>query len=158
MAEKICEEYHHFFGLSTCSLRIFSAFGPGLKKQLLWELYHKAKMSDTITLFGTGDETRDYIFIDDIMRALEVVLLNARFDAAVYNLASGSAKSTKWMANCLLQSVGWRGALNFSGSKRTGDPDNWTADITLLNTLGFHPMITTEEGIKYYAEWLLSLA
>ena len=43
MAENICEEYSRFWNIQTCSLRIFSAYGPRLKKQLFWDLFHKIK-------------------------------------------------------------------------------------------------------------------
>ena len=42
-AEQICKEFYDFYNIRTCSLRIFSVYGPGLKKQLFWDLYNKAK-------------------------------------------------------------------------------------------------------------------
>ena len=79
MAEKLCEEYYTFYGISTCSLRIFSAFGPGLKKQLLWDVYNKSISNNLIKLFGTGEESRDYIFIDDIIAAIDRVIKKSPF-------------------------------------------------------------------------------
>ena len=79
MAEKLCEEYYTFFGIATCSLRIFSAFGPGLRKQLLWDIYNKSKSLNSIELFGTGNESCDYIYIDDIVRAIELVIRKSLF-------------------------------------------------------------------------------
>ena len=66
MAEMICEEYSRFWGVKTCCLRIFSAYGPRLKKQLFWDLYHKIKDQEEPTLWGTGRESRDFIYISDI--------------------------------------------------------------------------------------------
>ena len=49
-SELLLTEYYNFFGLKTCSLRVFSAYGPLLKKQLFWDLYQKAIQNDTISL------------------------------------------------------------------------------------------------------------
>jgi len=63
----------------TCSLRIFSAYGPGLKKQLFYDLYQKTKQKDAIELLGTGNETRDFIYIDDLVIAIEKTINHASF-------------------------------------------------------------------------------
>lgn len=67
MAENICEEFYRFWGVSTCSVRIFSAYGPGLKKQLLWDISCKLLNDGPLHLFGTGEETRDFIYISDLV-------------------------------------------------------------------------------------------
>ena len=50
-AEQICKEFYDFYDIRTCSLRIFSVYGPGLKKQLFWDLYNKAKKGVPFSLF-----------------------------------------------------------------------------------------------------------
>ena len=62
MAEMICEEFSKYWGIQTCCLRIFSAYGPRLKKQLFWDLYHKIKNDPNTMLWGTGKESRDFFF------------------------------------------------------------------------------------------------
>ena len=75
-AENLCKEFNDIFNIQTLIVRIFSAYGPGLKKQLFWDLHQKSLKSDNVELFGTGYETRDFIFIEDLVRAIKLVIAN----------------------------------------------------------------------------------
>ena len=88
-AENLCKEFNDIYNIQTLIVRIFSAYGPGLKKQLFWDLHQKYLKSDKIELFGTGEETRDFIFIDDLVQALELVMVNSSFDNDIINIGSG---------------------------------------------------------------------
>jgi UDP-glucose 4-epimerase len=157
IAEQIAHEYHKFFRLPTCSIRIFSAYGPGLRKQLLWDLFLKSKGANSIELHGTGNETRDFVFIDDIVQAILIVMERSAFEAEVYNVASGKSWTVKNVCKLLLDNLGWTGTVKFSGSSRPGDPDVWTADISEIGKLGFLAQMQLPEGIKKYSSWLQSL-
>ena len=105
-AEQLLREYYEVFGQKSCVLRIFSAYGPGLKKQLLWDICQKSATQEKIELMGTGDETRDFIHVSDISRAVLFIANNAPFNNDIYNVASGNQVSTKKIAEELLQSIG----------------------------------------------------
>lgn len=154
MAEKLCKEYAAFFGLQTCSARIFSAYGPGLKKQLLWDIYKKTVQSGTVTLFGTGVESRDFIYVSDIVHSLEVLILKAKFDGAVYNVANGIEITIRQLAESMLKELNYAGELVFTGQERIGDPINWKADITKMNALGYQSQTNIHDGIAAYVKWL----
>jgi dTDP-glucose 4,6-dehydratase/UDP-glucose 4-epimerase len=154
MAEQLCGEYHQYFGLQTCLLRIFSAYGPGLQKQLLWDIFLKTKQGNTVNLFGTGNETRDFIYVEDIVMAMECIITEGAFNASVYNIAGGEEISIKQIADELLHTLHYKGTIIFSGEERKGDPVNWKADITKLASLGFKHDYTLTKGIKKYVQWL----
>lgn len=154
MAEMLCQQFYQYFGIATCSLRIFSAYGPGLKKQLLWDVYQKSQHAASITLFGTGYESRDFIFVTDIIRAIDSVLQFGDFDGRAYNLASGIETTVNEVVAELLNVLNYTGQLTFSGANRSGDPVNWRADINRLASLGFAPLVTIQQGIQYYVAWL----
>jgi len=156
-AENICSEYFQFYKIQVCSLRIFSAYGVGLKKQIFWDLYLRTRNSLSIELFGTGMEARDFIYIDDIVNAIDCVIENGTFNASVYNLAGGKAWHVKQVAEIFLETIKWKGDLKFSGIHRQGDPDFWQADISRIRDLGFTPAIGLEDGIQKYVKWLSSL-
>jgi len=61
ISEQICAEFWKLYKIRTCSLRVFSAYGPGLRKQIFWDLYQKTNSSSTIEIFGTGKKSRDFI-------------------------------------------------------------------------------------------------
>ena len=153
-AEQICQEFHAFYGLSTCSLRLFSAYGEGLKKQLFWDLAQKAQKGEEFKLYGTGKESRDFIHISDIVRVINLVISKGKFTGDSINVANGQEISIENVVS-LFYSL-WNKKINysFSGEERKGDPNNWVADISVLKSMGYESKITIQEGlIKYYA-WL----
>lgn len=156
-AEQICNSFSTFFNVPTCSLRIFSAYGPGLQKQLFWDLYQKSKTSESIELFGTGEETRDFIFIDDLIKAIFIVVENAAFEGECINVANGKQWKIKDVVNHFYTHLGWKGEVKFKGTTRTGDPDFWEADINLLASIGFKPEFDIPAGLDQYVKWVKSL-
>ena len=156
-AEEILQEYHHLFHLNCCSLRIFSAYGIGLQKQLLWDITQKIKSKKDIELYGNGRETRDFINIEDIIQAIELIIQKGNYDAEIYNVANGIQISIKEIAEIILQELDFQGNLSFSGHEREGDPLYWVADIEKLKSLGYSQKISIQEGIKKYVEWTKDL-
>jgi len=153
-AEYICEEYHRFFGLQTCCLRIFSAYGPRLKKQLFWDMYNKFKQNDVIELWGTGQESRDFIFISDLVRAIDLTLQHGTFQGDRINVANGRQRTIAEVAERFVRVLGTDKEVRFNGAVRKGDPINWEADITDLKNWGYVPEVSLEEGIKKYVTWV----
>lgn len=157
-AEKMLKELAHQ-GLSCNSLRVFSAYGPGLHKQIFWDLFLKSRQSEKIELFGTGHESRDFIYICDLLHAIECVLEKAVFEGETINVASGIEVTIKEAAGLFLNCLPGTKNLFFSGQSKAGDPLNWKADITHLRSLGFQPQTPLAQGLKETAaEYLASLA
>lgn len=153
-AEQICKEFHEFYNLQTCSLRIFSAYGDGLKKQLIWDLFQKFSKSDVIELFGTGNETRDFIYIDDIVQAINCVLQKANFKGEAINIANGEELTISEIADLFCrQFASGKKKTIFNQKVKEGDPLNWQADISVLKSFGYKKKSTIEQGIKNYILW-----
>ncbi len=153
-AEMLCREYTRFFNVPTISLRVFSAYGPGLRKQLFWDVFRRSRLSGPIHLFGTGEETRDYLYAADVASAIRCVLERAVFDGSGINIGSGTGTSTRTAVSCLLRKLNVPRELVFSGEVRQGDPAHWKADISALSALGFAAAYTMEAGLEATAEWL----
>jgi dTDP-glucose 4,6-dehydratase/UDP-glucose 4-epimerase len=153
-SETLAQEFHQAYGLSVCSLRIFSAYGPGLKKQIFWDLAKQARANIQIKLYGSGEESRDFIFIDDLINAIELIFQKASFTGEVINVANGKEITIKDAATTFLATYKWAGQLEFGGEERAGDPRNWRADITLLEGFGYRPRFGFEHGIERYVRWL----
>jgi UDP-glucose 4-epimerase len=156
-AEDICFEFHKYFNLHTLSLRIFSAYGKGLKKQLFWDLYTKSKKSDELTLYGTGNESRDFIYISDLVYAIDCIINNGKFNGSAINIANNEEIYIKDAASIFFNSIDWSGSFDFSGEQRAGDPINWVADISRLQSLGYQRKVSFEAGLNLYAKWLKNL-
>ncbi len=153
-SELLLTEYHKFFGLRTCSLRVFSAYGPRLKKQLFWDLYQKAIQGDIISLFGTGEETRDFIYIDDLLQIIDLVIQNSHFQGSIYNVGSQIETTIAEAAQVFLKEYSPEKKIVFSGEVKEGDPNNWLADMENLKKYGFKPQYDLSLGLKKYVEWL----
>jgi dTDP-glucose 4,6-dehydratase/UDP-glucose 4-epimerase len=155
LSEHICTEFFKLYQILTCSLRIFSAFGPGLYKQLFWDLAKKTDESEIVELFGTGNESRDFIYIDDLVSAVDIIVSKASFTGEVINVSSGKEILIRHAAETFLNHYKPGAELKFSGIAKPGDPLNWKADISKLKSLGFDPCVSFEEGVKKYCDWLI---
>ncbi len=153
-SELLLTEYHSFFGLNTCSLRVFSAYGPRLKKQLFWDLYQKTIQSEDVSLFGTGNETRDFIYIDDLLQIIDLVIQNSPFQGSIYNVASNQEITIASAVQIFLDEFCPEKRLVFTGEVKVGDPNNWLADMEIIRKYGFKPQYDLSLGLKKYVEWL----
>ncbi len=157
-SESLLTEYHKFFGIHTCSLRVFSAYGVGLKKQIFWDLYQKInqkiKNNIDIEIFGTGEESRDFIFIDDLIFAIDLIIQKANFEGECINVSSGIETKIKDVVSIFYENWDKNIAFNFSGKIKIGDPNNWKADIKQLEQMGFISQVSIYEGINKYIKWL----
>ncbi|MEM7086981.1 MAG: NAD-dependent epimerase/dehydratase family protein [Bacteroidota bacterium] len=157
MAEEICTEFYENFGIQTFSLRVFSAYGPGLQKQLFWDLYKKSQANAPIELWGTGEESRDFIHITDLVDAVDKVMKHGDFNGEAINIALGKEVVIKDVVSIFYSELAQDTSFTFIGKTRKGDPINWCADISKLQSLGFSPVVTTEKGITSYINWLDTL-
>lgn len=154
MSEQICQEFYHFFNIRTCSLRVFSAYGEGLTKQLFWDIAQKANVCDSIDLFGTGRESRDFIYIDDLAEAVNRVILNGSFNGEAINVATGSETTIRQAVDTFLEVFEKPIKVHFRGEERPGDPINWRADTKKIGDLGFRPKFSLHAGLSNYVRWL----
>lgn len=157
LSEELLKTSYVTKGLSSLSMRVFSAFGAGLKKQLFWDVYQRSLQGKEVVLSGTGKESRDFIYIEDLLRVMDVLINKGTFDGRSVNVASGVETEICYAANALLSLLKRDNTLSFSGLKRPGDPLNWRADISSLKQMGFAPFVTFDEGIKKYVQWLREL-
>jgi UDP-glucose 4-epimerase len=153
-SEQICREFYEFYKIQTCSIRIFSVYGTGLKKQLFWDLYNKAKTGIPFTLFGTGNESRDFISVHDLVKAIELIAEFSDFKSDIINVANGEEILIKDAVSFFFNFFGQHIVYSFSGETREGDPVNWKANISKLNSLGYHPSVDINSGLREYYEWV----
>jgi UDP-glucose 4-epimerase len=153
MSEQLCMEFFKIYNLPTASARIFSAYGPGLRRQVLWDICQKALTQPALKLLGTGEESRDFIHGRDVAKAIYLLAEKAPCQAEVYNLANGVETTIRELAELVLDKIGQPIPLEFDGSIRVGNPVNWQADINRLTQLGFAPEVPLERGINIYAQW-----
>jgi UDP-glucose 4-epimerase len=157
LSEMVCTEYHEIYQLKTMSLRLFSAYGIGQRKQLLWDAVQKATVEGDMTFFGTGQETRDYIHINDIVQQTCLAIENGAFEGEVVNVANGVEVAISEVVNIIADAVSYKGSIQFSAQAREGDPYRWRADISKMLDWGYAPSVNIEDGLRQYAHWAMRL-
>ena len=151
--EELCREFATVYGLQTASARIFSAYGPGLRRQVVWDICERVILGRPLSLHGTGGESRDFIHGADVARGLALLAEKAPAHGEVYNLATGREVTIADLAALIIRALGAQVEPIFDGTVRAGDPRNWRADISRIAALGFEPQVRIEEGIETFAAW-----
>jgi UDP-glucose 4-epimerase len=152
MVESLCHSYGRNFGVAVAVVRFFSLYGEGLQKQLLWDACSKFARGDT-TFFGTGDEARDWLHVDDAARLLCIAAQHAASSCATVNGGSGSSLTVRDALTELFRAFGSNISPTFNGQQRGGDPFEYCADISAAALWGWKPMIGLKEGLGRYVDW-----
>lgn len=154
-AENYVRLFKTVYGLETVSLRYFNVYGPRQPSDL------QSPYSAAITIFmnrlqrnmppiiyGDGEQTRDFIYIDDVVEA-NMLALNAKHVAGeVFNVATGTSTSINHAANTLKKIMSKEHLENVYADARPGDIRHSTAEIDKAKrVLGFHPRTSLEEGL-----------
>jgi nucleoside-diphosphate-sugar epimerase len=155
MSESICKEYYEIYNIQSAIIRPFSVYGPGLKKQILWDVFCKSSnQNQPLELWGGGNEARDFIYIDDLISAIDIILKQPLLKADIYNIASGEITFIKDISSLLLAKLNRDNKIVFNGLVHKGNPNQWKADVSKLCALGFVPNVNIESGITKLAAWL----
>lgn len=154
MCEDMCQYFKENYGMNIKIARIFSAYGVGLKKQIFWDMHVKAEKTGKLEMFGTGNESRDYIHVNDVIQALYILAIT-KSDEILYNVANGEEitirQATDWFAEFSGISSD---AIIFNGVVREGDPVNWRADIRKIKALGYRKSVDMKDGLQDYIKWV----
>jgi UDP-glucose 4-epimerase len=156
MMEMLCESYVRNYGMPIAVVRLFSVYGTGLEKQLLWDLCSKLKdRPENVVLGGTGDEVRDWVHVSDVVRLLESVEAASGVDQSprIINGGSGVGISVREIAELVCSC--WGGGIRpkFSKEVRPGDPATLVADIALARSTGYAPLVPLRNGIAEFVSW-----
>ena len=159
MAELALESYARNFGVRVGVVRLFSVYGPELRKQLLWDLCNRlAAGVSELTLGGEGTELRDWLHVEDAARVLLLALNNASEECFIVNGGTGLATSVREIAEGLCESWGDQVPVCFTGVSRSGDPKFLVADVERLSELGAVPQRLWRDGLVEYVNWYKSQA
>ncbi len=153
MAENLCRLYAEEFGVATAVVRFFSVYGPGLRKQLLWDACDRLARKEPPRFSGDGTETRDWLHIDDTVALMERAGTHAGRDCPVVNGGTGQAVSVRELLTHLFRLLGRNDDPVFSGGGREGDPKHTLADIEAAQRWGWKPRVNWRDGLQQYVEW-----
>jgi UDP-glucose 4-epimerase len=155
MMEQLCRSYAATFGVCSTVVRLFSVYGPHLRKQLLWDICSRLQKGERdLVLGGTGAELRDWIDIRDVVRLLAGFTGHPQREAfEAINGGSGRGTSVADVAGLLVENWGCGISVRYSGSARAGDPFSLLADDSRLRGLSFDWRVPVARGLGDYVKW-----
>jgi nucleoside-diphosphate-sugar epimerase len=156
-AEHLCNLYHANFGVPSVSLRFFTVYGPRQRPDMGFHRFIRAALSGTpITLYGDGEQTRDFTYVGDIVSALEAAGDRGR-PGAVYNIGGGSRVSINQVLDLVGRLTGRTLSIERNPTQK-GDMRDTFADTSRAQAdLAFRPSHTLEAGLAAECAWMARL-
>jgi UDP-glucose 4-epimerase len=156
-AEHLCHLYHENHGLPTVSLRYFTVYGPRQRPDMAFHRFIRATLAGRpIVLYGDGEQTRDFTFVDDAAAAT-MAAGDRGVPGRVYNIGGGSNVTVNDVIAMLGRVLG-RPVRVERQPAQSGDMRHTYADTALARRdLGFAPTVTLEQGLAAEYRWLASI-
>lgn len=137
------------YGLETVSLRYFNVFGPRQNPKSAYAaavpiFITKALKNEPITIYGDGFQTRDFIYVKDVVRAN---ILASQKGNETYNVALGQSTSILELAEKIVDITNSKSEIQFL-EERPGDIKHSKADTSKFKQLGFQPQYTLDQGLS----------
>jgi UDP-glucose 4-epimerase len=153
MAELLCDSYSHNFGLQTRIVRLFSVYGPYLRKQLLWDTCQRLKYApQPLVMNGSGNEVRDWLHVRDCVALLRQVA-ECSSTQRYFNGGTGVPTPVHSVVKELCVQWGGRVEPEFNGQSRPGDPHSLVANNAQAASIGWSPKTDWKQGVAEYVDW-----
>ncbi|MGA2681823.1 MAG: GDP-mannose 4,6-dehydratase [Candidatus Bathyarchaeia archaeon] len=152
-AENLCMAYNKSFGIPMTCLRFFTVYGPKLRPDLAIHRFLKAILAnEPITIYGDGNQARDFTYVADIIQANLLASLN-NSDGEVFNIGSGRKTTINNLVRIIEKTTGKKAKIDHQPPQR-GDVKVTLACIKKANkALGYAPKVSLEEGIQACLAW-----
>lgn len=140
------------WGIETVVLRVFNAFGPGqplpaAHPPVIPHFLRQTARSGTLVIHGQGKQTRDFVYLDDVVEAMVSAATAPNIDREVINIGSGAETSIRSLAQQVLEAVGTGADWMYLQDQDPG-PSRMCADISLARKkLGYKPRVSLSEGL-----------
>ena len=155
---KLAAEYYvrtigGLWGIETVSLRIFNAYGPGQHlpashPPVVPHYLRQALRGGTLVAHGDGSQTRDYVYVDDVVTALVAAATAPNLNGMVINVGSGIETSIRDLIRCVLDVTGGKAEVIYN-AQTSGGVSRMRADLTLAQEkLSYRPSIKLDDGLR----------
>lgn len=162
-ASKLCAEvyielYSRLYKLPVTVLRFCNLYGPRQRKYLVYDVLVKLKKNpEKLEMLGTGLEERDFIYVDDAVRAVLLASEKPKSDGAVFNIGTGVSSSTKKIVELILEIQGIKPEVFFTEVSWKGDIRKLGANVDKIRRLGFNPEFSLEAGLRQTIDWFSTI-
>jgi len=153
-AEIYCRVFNCTYDLPVGIVRLFNVYGPRQRKYLMHDILLKLKENpNTLTILGSGDQERDFIYVNDAVEALILLAAKEESRGEIFNLGTGVATSVKKVVSCITKILGVNPEVKYTGYSWKGDIKILEADITKIRKIGFNPRCNLVQGLKKFINW-----
>lgn len=148
--------YSKLFGMRFIALRFFTVYGPGQRPDLAIHKFMKAILAgQAITMYGDGSTSRDYTFVDDIIKGVRSAVEYDKSDFEIINLGNNYSIPLKDLVTAIENTIGEK-ALIKQLPEQPGDVPKTFADTSKAkNLLGYQPGTQLSDGLRKFHEWFL---
>ena len=153
-ADLLCSAYRKTYGIDVTILRPCNIFGPRQKSgsggAVIPIFVHRALAGKPLVVYGTGEQRREYMYVDDLVAAYKLVLDRTDLEDEVINVASGESPSIREIAEYIGERLN---APVEYGSSRPGEVMAFELDSEKASRLGFNPKVPFWDGLRKYIQW-----
>ena len=156
-AEQLCYLYHVNSGVPTVALRYFTVYGPRQRPDMAFHRFIRAGLrGEPITLYGDGEQTRDFTFVADAVTATFHAGVRG-VPGAVYNIGGGSRVSINHVLDIIGGLLGRPVAVRREPPQKGDMRDTYADTSRARRDIGFAPSVTLEQGLEAEVRWLSSV-
>src|SRR5512142_1275426 len=159
---KLSAEYYvrtigQLWGIETVTLRVFNAYGPGqhlppVHAPVIPYFLRQACYNGTLVLHGDGSQTRDYVYVDDVVNVMVSAATAPGINRKIINIGSGNETSVHDLVNLVLEVTNGQPEVVYN-PRNEGGPRRMRADLTLAEQLlGYHPAVDLRAGLRLTLE------
>ena len=153
-AENYVRVYDDLYDLSTVALRYFTVYGPRMRPNMAISNFVSRCMNDEPpVVYGDGSQTRDFTYIDDVVRANARLLTTDIADGEVLNIGSTDTVSITALAEVIRDAIAPGLAIEY-GERQAGDAEHTHADVSKAREyLGYEPTEDITSGVERFIDW-----
>lgn len=153
--EDLCYTYHHLHGLDISALRFFTVYGPAGRPDMgVFRFIKGIVEGETLTMFGDGNQSRDFSYVDDIARGAVLALKPVGF--RVFNLGANRPVTVRRAIQIIEDLSGRTAKINQQPQDASDVLDTWASISRASAELGWQPAISVEIGLQRAYEWYLA--
>jgi UDP-glucose 4-epimerase len=162
-AEGYCSAYYRTYGVETVALRFGNVYGPGSdqKNSVVAKFIKQAMGGETLEIYGDGRQTRDFIYIDDLLSAIRLAAKVDKIGGEIFQIGTNTEKTIDELVEKLLPILAQAGIKDVEvryGAPRIGDVRrNFSDTSKALTLLGWQAQVELDEGLEKTCEWFASL-
>jgi UDP-glucose 4-epimerase len=153
-AEQYARVYSEIYGLPTVSLRYFTVYGPRMRPNMaITNFVSRCLNGKPPVIYGDGKQTRDFTYVDDVVRVNRQLLTDDSADGEIINVGSTDNIDIQTLAEVVRDELAPELDIEYDEA-RTGDAEHTHSDVSEANDLlGYEPTVDIREGVEQFIDW-----